>query len=122
MARNICKLDRSTPDTLTAIQNISGSIIYGDVTNAAISQLPETWVSIYTTRKTTVPDNHTRSGFSGDVSFLYGRGVAKNQEDAEQLAEANCNQIVDQWTSVNNRRALKIYTLKCQKLATQVCQ
>lgn len=139
MVRNVCKTDRVIPNSISAVQNISGSIIYGDVTNQAISQLPEVWVSIYATRRPELSRTTTGVGFccsmingfyycgqqicrrteTEDVSYLYGRGVAKTQEEAEGLAEDNCKQIVDQWQTTNDRRLP--YSLGCRKLVTQSC-
>jgi hypothetical protein len=140
MAQKVCETDLRTPDTINAIQTVSGSVIYGNVTNFATAELPELWGSVYATRSSSLKDTGVRPGLCcasngfqticgpmmcryedvTDVSFLYGRAYASDQYSAERIARDNCRQIVGNWQTENDQTLP--YSLRCQKLVTQRCR
>lgn len=123
IVEGVCDFDRVAPNSITAYQDVSGTIVYGDVSNQAVLVQSGIWSAIYATRQSLSVDSETRVGqhcapvfvcnYFGqcgyvpqctpykykedrytDISHLYGIGRAQSREEAEDLALMNCESAV----------------------------
>ena len=141
VARNICDVERTVPNSITSVQTISGSIIHGNAVNKATFELPTLWISAYATRADKLVKDTSGPGFCcnwyggffycgtqyceseevTDISYLYGVGRASTKSEATRLARQNCDSIVENFIESNNDADWYDSEFDCERLVVQRC-
>lgn len=145
----VCDFSRTVPNSVTAFQDNTNAIIYGNASNAAVLVESGVWSSIYATAQSfderidrqvgsqcypvfacnyfgqcgyvpqCVPAEYSQSTLT-DISHLYGIGRALSQEQAEILALSNCEAAVEAFEEESDDY-LGYSSGECIKRVTQYC-
>jgi len=139
VAQDVCRFERSVPNSITSTVTIDGSVVYGNVSSEAYYQMPTVWASIFATESDTITVKESGGGYCcqwnqgfyycgyqycvsqtrHDVSALFGVGRASTRWEAEELAAENCDQIAEQYARSQGRSFIR--GLGCEALVTQQC-
>lgn len=139
LVEQICDFDRDRPNTLSSYVDASGSIVYGDVTSAAIN-VPQGIASVLAgTTKDSVktrprPDLCTSCWWNGpyyacglvpcrtyseeDVRGVFGLARSTSMRQAKRHALDNCERAAEQFADAND---IPSYRIDCEILHSTVC-
>lgn len=147
--QSVCNFERTIPNSITAYQDNTNAVIYGDASNSAVSLQTGVWSSIFATRRSISEDSITNVGqqcipvfvcnYYGqcgyvpqcrqveyqttdytDISHLFGVGRALSQRDAENLAYQNCEAAVDAFVDETGQY-VDYSDGRCVRRITQYC-
>jgi hypothetical protein len=99
------------------MQSITNSIIIGNVSNRAELHMPVLYVTMFAVRTSGL----RYGGRWRDTSGLVGIGRASDLDEADTLAENQCENMVDSFEHEDGYHGQRRYQLECLKIASTRC-
>jgi ABC-type oligopeptide transport system substrate-binding subunit len=115
VVRQLCQLSRRSSN-ITAVMNIQGSVVHGDVANTALNQMSGVWTSMYGITARTYYSRENHRWYDGSPVYAIGRSL--NKDVARRTARKACESLARDFVSqylVNSD-----YT-DCDEVVTQEC-